>query len=142
VSVPAAPPPLPRAALLQPEKLILLCSAAVLVAGLWWCAIVAATGGVSWCTWKTVSGLPCVGCGGTRAMLSLAGGQWTEAWLLNPGVAAALLGLVVVNLYAATVLIFRLEPWRPRAVWLGRWRWWIGAAVLANWIYLLAAGRV
>jgi hypothetical protein len=75
-------------------------------------------------------------------MLSLAGGQWTEAWLLNPGVAAALLGLVVVNLYAATVLIFRLEPLRPRAVWLGRWRWWIGAAVLANWLYLLAAGRV
>ncbi len=136
----SVPPPLPWAVRVQAEKLILLCSAAgaLLAVGL---LLASLHGSFGWgCAWKTCTGWPCVGCGGTRTMALMAGGEWLAAFRLNPGVAATALLLMVTNLYAAVVLIGRLPPWRPAWMARVRWRWVVAALVLGNWIYLLAAG--
>ena len=134
------PPPLPHRAVTQPERTLLACSAAAAVLG----AAVAwglAHGLASWgCAWKACTGWPCAACGGTRAVLLLAGGRWADAFALNPGVVLGLGLLVLANLYAAAVLLFRLRPWRPRPWLQARWRWLLPAALLANWLYLLVAG--
>jgi hypothetical protein len=137
----AVPPVLPRAVRIEPEKLLLLCSLAGLVVGLVWCAVVAAGLGGPVCSWKSTTGIPCAGCGATRSVLLLFGGQWVEAWRMNPGVLAALTLLLGANLYAAAVVFLRLEPWRPRGAGGWPWRWVIGGGVALNWIYLIAAGR-
>lgn len=58
---------------------------------------------------------------------------------MNPGVVLGGTALLLLNIYAAAVLIFRLEPWRPA---LPGWPWAVAAAVAANWLYLLLADRV
>jgi hypothetical protein len=90
------------------------------------------------CGWKALSGWPCAGCGGTRAILSLAAGQWADAVSLNPGVVAASIALAAANIYALIVLTFRVKPWRPH---FPGWRWVAAGGLAANWIYLLAVNR-
>ncbi len=134
----ASPPPLPWAVRVQPEKLILLCSAAAAIigAGLVLASLHGSLG--LGCAWKACTGVPCVGCGGTRAVALLASGEWLAALRLNPGVVAAVLLLIAINFYAVAVLIGRLSPWRP--VWIARlrWRWIVAGVLLGNWLYLLA----
>ena len=36
------------------------------------------------CLVRTVTGLPCPGCGITRALIAIARGNFREAWRLNP----------------------------------------------------------
>lgn len=36
------------------------------------------------CPWRLLTGIPCPGCGGIRAMSAIALGQFEQAWLLNP----------------------------------------------------------
>lgn len=93
------------------------------------------------CKWKSLTGIPCAGCGGTRALQSLMHGDWSGALLLNPGAVVLAAGFALASAYAAMVVVFRLPPWRPS--WARRVPWrWIGLALIAaNWIYLLAAGR-
>lgn len=65
-----------------------------------------------------------------------------EAVAMNPGAVAVIVFGLFAACYAAAVLVFRLEPWRPH---LPGGRWWrvaLGAVVLGNWFYLLYAGRV
>jgi len=69
----------------------------------------------------------------------LVGGRWLEALRLNPGVVALVAGTGVVAMYAAAVLVLRLEPWRPR---VPAWRLVLGAAFVLNWMYLVWVGRV
>jgi len=93
------------------------------------------------CGWKTVTGLPCLGCGGTRALFLLARGEWGDALRMNPGAVLAAAGVAIAAVYAAGVVFLGLSPWRPQ--WAARvpWRWLVLGAILANWAYLLAAGR-
>jgi hypothetical protein len=134
------PPPLPWKVRVQPEVIFLLCSAAVLLFGMLWCAASAA-GWHGWvCAWKSGTGLPCAGCGTTRSMVLLAGGSWRAALQLNPAAVLLLPLWGTAALYAAAVLIFRLEPWRPAALAGWPWRWIAVGILLANWTYLLAAG--
>jgi hypothetical protein len=49
------------------------------------------------CGFRTVLGLPCVGCGGTRAMMALVSGRPFEAVRYNPAVA---IGVLVSALWA------------------------------------------
>lgn len=91
------------------------------------------------CGFRKVLGLPCVGCGGTRAMRALARGRPAEAASFNPA--------VVVGAFASVA-------WAASGIW----RYWRGsqpppasvqnrrlarnailvaALLLANWIYLL-----
>jgi hypothetical protein len=132
------PPPLPWPVRSAPERIILLTAAALAVGGsIYLLAARFVTGGW-WCAWKSGTGWPCAGCGGTRSLLLLAGGDWKEALLLNPGVVFAVAALLAAVLYAAVVLLFRFEPLRPR---VPGWRWVVLVALGVNWVYLLVAGR-
>jgi hypothetical protein len=135
------PPPLPWKVRVQPEQIFLLCSLAVLLLGGVWCAGVAA-GWSGWgCAWKSCTSLPCAGCGVTRSLLLLAGGHWLDALQMNPVAVLALPFFAAANIYAATVLLLQLEPWRPSTLAVLPWRWIAAGVLLVNWMYLLAAGR-
>lgn len=132
------PPPLPWAVRTAPERWILVVSMAggVLFAGL---AALFVFGPTGWtCAWREWTGVPCAGCGGTRSLLLALSGEWTGALRMNPGAVLAAVFLLLANLYAVAVLVFRCEPWRPR---VPGWRWWVGGGIAANWLYLLLVSR-
>lgn len=132
------PPPLPWAVRTAPERWIVIVSAAgaVLFAGI---AVLSVFGPSGWiCAWREWTGLPCAGCGGTRSLFLVLSGEWIAALQMNPGVVLSALLLVLANLYALVVLVFRREPWRPR---VPGWRWWVGGGLAANWLYLLVVSR-
>lgn len=135
-----SPPPVPRSLVAGPEVLILLISASAAVIG---SALVfaAGKGGLVFpCFWKACTGLPCFGCGGTRALTLLLAGRWADALQMNPGVVAAAALVVVLNVYALAVLVLRLPPLRPAWLMRGQWRWLLLGAVVANWLYLIVVG--
>jgi hypothetical protein len=57
------------------------------------------------CTLRDATGIPCPTCGGTRTVVALAHGRWSEAFAVNPFLALAvvLFGLWLVWGLAATV---------------------------------------
>lgn len=117
--------------------LLVACAAGVAV-GLF--LLATAVTGRGWaCVWKGSTGWPCASCGGTRSLMLLGNGQWMDALALNPGVVAASVGMGVAAIYAAAVLVLRLEPWRPR---LAAWRLMLAAVFILNWAYVIWAGRV
>ena len=92
------------------------------------------------CKFKTVLGIPCLSCGGTRSMQALALGNVGEALTLNPavvlGVTASVIWLVI------GLLRYRNGFTRPtpqastkRIKIVGTT---VAALLAANWIYLLA----
>ena len=136
--IPPEPPPLPWKFRTAPERLFLVLagSAAVLATVF---VFVSQYAHLPWvCAWRGMTGIPCAGCGGTRAAVLLLRGDWWQALVLNPGAVLGAAVFVAVALYASAVIFFRLEPWRPR---LQAWRWWLAAAVGANWLYLLVVSR-
>jgi hypothetical protein len=56
------------------------------------------------CPWRLLTGYPCPGCGGIRAMGAISTGQFEQAWLLNP-VAFLVSGVVLVWAFRITPLI-------------------------------------
>ncbi len=54
------------------------------------------------CPWRLLTGIPCPGCGGIRAMSAISTGQIEQAWSLNP---IAFLVCFVVFIWA-----FRITP--------------------------------
>ncbi len=135
------PPPLPWTLRTQAERTVLLCSAAAVVVGALVLALAAHGALPLRCTWHAATGLPCPGCGTTRSLLCIARGEWLEAFAMNPGAVVGICALIALNVYAAAVVFLRFEPWRPASARNG-WRWMFAAALAANWVYLLAAGRV
>lgn len=94
------------------------------------------------CLFKAMTGLPCPTCGSTRAMGRLLHLDGLGALSMNP---LATVSFVIVAFWALADLgllargrALDLEMGRPlgRAV-----RFLVAAAFLANWVYLLAAGR-
>jgi hypothetical protein len=136
------PPPLPWRIRTRPERLILLfvASAASLASILLFAHSVhfAFFG----CVWKCATGIPCAGCGGTRAMMALIGGSPLDALAWNPGAVLAFALVSAAGIYAASVLALHMNPWRPAFVRSGSWKFAFLAGMAANWIYLLCAGRV
>lgn len=131
-----------RAARTQTEQTILLVTAAGCVLG--GALVFAASMGWKFklCAWKALTGLPCAGCGTTRSMLCLTHGQWGEALALNPGAVLGAALWAALSVYAAAVLLFRLEPWRPAWFTARRGCWLVAGALAVNWGYLIAAARV
>lgn len=90
------------------------------------------------CWFHRLSGLPCPTCGATRATLAFAHGHWLAALQWNPLItltyAAIILGGMMMILLALSNR--RLHGPRLDAV-LTKARWWLLAAVTANWCYLL-----
>ena len=99
--------------------------------------------GMPWpgCWVRRLTGLPCPTCGATHCALSLAHGDLAGAWWHNPLIFICYGGTLLINLYAAAVLLFRLPRLRlanlPSQI-----KRTLGAlaivALTANWIYLLA----
>ena len=93
------------------------------------------------CGLRTLTGIPCFGCGGTRAMMALAHGHLLQALAFNPLIALAAMGAFI---WLALVL-FRLRF--PKATTATRKPlpslsipWIVTGTVLlliANWIYLI-----
>jgi hypothetical protein len=98
--------------------------------------------GITLCTFKMTTGIPCMTCGGTRTLALLARGDLAGALAMNPLVAAAFLVLVP---WALTDLVLWARG-RSLSIELGSsgQRWMLVGGVLAlvaNWAYLVAMGR-
>jgi len=61
---------------------------------------------------------------------------------MNPAAVIAVVGTLLVTIYAGLVVACRLEPLRPSFLRLNFWRFVLLGFLAANWIYLLLAGRV
>lgn len=97
-------------------------------------------GGLPACPVKTTLGLPCPGCGATRATLALASLSLGEALVANPLVTLAWIGLLAGGLGAlALALGNRPLPTLPRRM---PWSFRIALPTLVaiNWLYLVGVG--
>lgn len=83
------------------------------------------------CPLRALSGLPCPGCGGTRAVVMLAHGDVLGAVALNPLVSV---GAVVVTAWA---ILRSIRPASGRDGSGGRLPAIAAAALVLNWAYLL-----
>lgn len=87
------------------------------------------------CPLRRWTGIPCAACGGTRAVVALAGGDVVGALALNPAVAVAVLAFVAGGI-AAPIWVARggrlpeLTSLSPRA------RAALAAALLASWLWV------
>lgn len=91
------------------------------------------------CGFRTTFGIPCVGCGGTRAMKSLASGQLFEAVSFNPAVIA---GVFVSALWAIAGVIKYRRGTRPLSVpeqnrHIKRGALIVLGLLALNWVYLI-----
>lgn len=95
------------------------------------------------CPFRHITGVPCVACGGTRAILALTRGDLHAAFVWNPLVAVSALAALAWLLYAAVVTVLSAPRLRVR---LGtRDRFLVRAAawtaLTGNWVFLILAGR-
>lgn len=99
--------------------------------------------GLPACPLKTFAGVPCPGCGSTRAALALADLDVAAAFAVSPLAAAAWSGLVLGGL-AAGALAFagRAVPSPPKLTGARDWAFRVAVvgAVAANWLYLVLHG--
>ncbi len=95
------------------------------------------------CPLRTLTGIPCPGCGGTRATLALAAGDVGRAFVLNPGWALACVASVIVWIYALGVVFFKLPRFRDDAGKLAGARLPVifTGALLANWFWVFYCHR-
>ena len=116
-----------------------------------WLGVSVATAAAAWtwtaqgwptpqCAFHAVTGVPCPGCGATRAFVQLTRGAWETALALNPLACAAFGAVALFDGYAALVLLARAPRWRPRCREWGHWRLAVLASVLLNWAWRLRAG--
>lgn len=96
------------------------------------------------CVFHSLTGLPCLTCGATRAALQFLHGHFGAAFRFNPLAFLAFCSLIVFDLYALGVLIMRaprlrlgdFTPNEKRFVRLA-----VVVFLAGNWLYLLTAGR-
>jgi hypothetical protein len=94
------------------------------------------------CVFKATTGLPCLTCGSTRALGRLVHLDFAGAVVMNPlavagGLLIAAWAVADLGLLArGRALSVRLGPSLARGLRILAW-----AVVLANWAYLVAAGR-
>ena len=94
------------------------------------------------CPFKFVTGLPCPGCGGTRAVMALLHGQILEAIYLNPlSVLLVVLAIIAplwlfIDCYRGTNSLSRVmhSPWPTPVAII------IALIILANWIWNIVKG--
>lgn len=92
---------------------------------------------VFFCPLRTLSGVPCPGCGMTRAFVRVTHGDLPAALHVSPLgtlLAIAASALVVYTALRLTVLRRGVE------LHVRGWRWGLIGAVAANWVYLLVTG--
>src|SRR5215831_16780479 len=60
------------------------------------------------CLLRHVTGIPCPTCGATRCALAFAHGNLEAAWMRNPFMFVCYAATGLIDLYAATVVLFQL----------------------------------
>lgn len=94
------------------------------------------------CAFKALTGLPCPTCGSTRAVARLARLDLAGAFEMNPLATAAAAGLLAWGLLDLLLLArgralgLEMSPTAGRVLRVAA-----VAAIVANWAYLIAAGR-
>jgi len=89
------------------------------------------------CPMKRITGYPCPTCGGTRAALELLQGHPAEAFWMNPLVFASFIVVPLVYLgWRRVPAVYRQKIRGSIFTWVI-----LGAAALANWVYLIIDGR-
>lgn len=111
-----------------------------------WLLVLAAARGIQWfpnllppCGLRTLTGLPCPFCGGTRALIAWSRLDFAQAFACNPLVG---LGCIAV---CAWFFVWMVDHWRggdwnvrtARRLQKKPWPAILIGAALANWIYLL-----
>jgi hypothetical protein len=98
--------------------------------------------GLPVCFFKATTGLPCLTCGGTRALVHLARLDVMGALAMNPLVAVSLLALVPWAVADAVLalrgrsLVLEIGPLLKQVL-----MWSAFPVLIANWAYLIAVGR-
>ena len=122
------------------------CLSAAVLAGAWVLAVGLlrlSAGFVPHCALKTWTGVPCVTCGGTRAIEALLHAQVASAFRLQPLLAGLAITTMVWIGYAIAGALFGLSRIRVQTTRREKILFVAGAAalVLANWAYLIMDGR-
>ena len=94
------------------------------------------------CVFHSLTGLPCVTCGATRAATHFLHGDFLTSFLFNPLAFLTFCGLCVFDLYAVTVLATRAPRLRFSNFNPGQKRLFRSVVIFllaANWLYLLIA---
>jgi len=93
------------------------------------------------CSFKTMFGLPCMGCGATRATLNVLHGDWFEALFFQPLVLTIYTLVAIWGVVSLVLYIRGQELVVHTATWL-TWTLRIGLLALPfiNWIYLVSLG--
>ena len=119
-------------------------SAALVLCGLAWLAVVAAThflplpGDHTLCVFKRVTHLPCPTCGASRGAVSLLTGRVATATAFNPllfAAGAALCALLILQTCFARRVHLGLTGRQRLGAWV-----LAGAAAAVNWAYLISVG--
>ncbi|MFQ5744104.1 MAG: DUF2752 domain-containing protein [Acidobacteriota bacterium] len=92
------------------------------------------------CPMRSLTGVPCPTCGGTRAVVAAARGDWKLALGFNPLIGMAGVGLLVYVPWAAAVVVgdWRRPRWSVFSRRLGAGL--LLAVIVANWLYLVTVG--
>ena len=98
--------------------------------------------GVPRCLLKMLTGVPCLTCGAYRALKALLDGHLIRAVSLQPLLTMLAFAAVAWVGYAIAGALFRLPRFRMQASRYEQRLLVAGAAILvvANWVYLIAAG--
>jgi hypothetical protein len=93
------------------------------------------------CAFRRVTGIPCPGCGLTRAMAALARGEWLLALHFHP-FAPLILGEAAALWAAIGAAVVRRRPFTLPPGLLQQLVIWQAAALLALWLGRLATGTL
>jgi hypothetical protein len=102
-----------------------------------------ASAGVSYCPIKTQLGIPCPGCGGTSAILSLWKGNTSAALLTNPlaivsyFISWPLTGLVLFDLVSGKQVASDFISDIDRRLSIPKLTYFLLALILVNWLFVL-----
>jgi hypothetical protein len=90
------------------------------------------------CLFKAVTGLPCATCGGTRCVLALGAGQWSEAFHWHPILVIFVMGFPLLALWdARRAVLNRPYPSLPDS---DGWRWAVAGLLVGTWALQILRG--